>query len=287
MSSITKVFVIVNCMLSVLFLGFAATLLSQQWDYRQMYLDAKYVYQADKETWDTEKKNTEGQVAQLKKTLNERTTWLKEFQDKYNTEKLKNDQLSTWTTKLDQRLDGIERRLGEYNQRLEVKDKEYIALVQEKEEVQNQVETAQESAQMAFDELNTKVLEVDRVKGRLAETEKMLKRARRELWESKEIVRAVRDVGINIDAIVGQVPPLEGQIVEVSPVVPIVMLSIGENDKVKKGYQFTVYRGSNYIGQVVVEETYPDMSAARINKEMTKRAIKKGDKVTTKIGGSF
>lgn len=287
MSSIAKVFVIINCVLSVLFVGFAATLLSQQWDYRQMYLETKYIYLGEKADWEAEITDKDAQINHLRETLNQRTTLLKQKQDELSKEWERNKYLEEWKGGLETKLQGIEEKLGEFNQQLMAKDERIRELESQKEEIENKVKTAEETAQTALDQLNVVTLSLDDKKVQLAEMEGMLKRARRELWESKQIIRSLSDVGVNIGAITGKLPPLDGQVVAVSPKMPIVMLSIGENDNVQKGYQFTVYRGSRYIGQVVVEETYPDMSVARILKNMTKRAIKKGDSVTTKVGGGL
>lgn len=285
MSSIAKIFVIVNFVLSVLFLGFAATLLSQQWDYRQMYLETKHYYTTEKADWDAKEQQSKSQIENLKSLLNDRTTVLKKSQENISDLQAKNKELEQWKAMLTQKMGDIKINLEDINSTLKDKDQQIATLTKEKEDVAKKINAAQEKAQAAYDELNRKVLELDQYKGRLAETEKMMKRARRELWEAKQIVRSVQSVGINIPALLNKVPPLEGQVVAVSPKVPIVMISVGSDEKVQKGYQFTVYRGNAYVGQVVVEEVYPDMSAARIIKDMTKRAIQRGDKVTTKIGG--
>ena len=113
----------------------------------------------------------------------------------------------------------------------------------------------------------------------------MLQRNEKELWEAKQIIRAVKEAGVNIPSLFKPAKPLDGQIVKVSLKVPLVMVSLGSDDGVKKGYQFTVYRENRYIGRITIEEVYPDMSAGRILKEMTVKAVKQGDKVTTRIGG--
>lgn len=287
MSSIAKVFIILNFVLSVLFIGFAASLLSQQWDYRQMYLECKHYYSTEKENWESKEQQGEGQIKNLKELVNDRTRLAKQAQDKINDLEEKNKELQGWKDSLTQKMEDIKVDLKNINTTIKQNSDEMTRVTQEKETISKKVAGAEKDAKNASDELHRKVLELDTYKGRLAETEKMLKRSRRELWESKQIIRSVEGSGISIRNIISKAPDLEGQIVQVSAVVPIVMLSIGNDEKVQKGYQFTVYRGNRYIGQVVVEEVYPDMSAARIIKNMTKSAIKIGDKVTTKIGRSF
>ncbi len=65
--------------------------------------------------------------------------------------------------------------------------------------------------------------------------------------------------------------------------VNLVMLSVGKSDGVKKGYRFTVYRGDQYIGKVEVEALFDDMCSARILPDWTKHEIKEGDTANTRV----
>ncbi len=65
----------------------------------------------------------------------------------------------------------------------------------------------------------------------------------------------------------------------------MVMISVGSDDQVRKGYRFTVYRGERYVGKVEVEKVFSDMCSARILSDWTKEKIKEGDDVSTGIGG--
>lgn len=285
MSSIAKVFIIINFVLSVLFLGFAATLLSQQWDYRQVYLETKYQYAQEKQNWESSENEVQGYVENLRSLLNQRTSLLKETQAKIADYETQNNELRAWKDNVSQSLKAIDNRIDTLDTRIEEKDRRIAELTREKQDKASDLRRAEEEARTAKDEQETIQLELDRYRGRLAETEKMLQRSRRELWEAKQVIRSVQSVGVNIQAIMQKAPPLEGQIVAVSPKVPLVMLSIGSDEGVQQGYQFTVYRGSRYIGQVVVEEVYSDMCAARIVRDMTRHALQRGDRVTTRIGG--
>ena len=55
----------------------------------------------------------------------------------------------------------------------------------------------------------------------------------------------------------------DGRVLGVRPEIKLVMLSIGSQQGVKPGFQYTIKRGDQYITKVLVEKVYPDMSSAR------------------------
>ena len=59
-------------------------------------------------------------------------------------------------------------------------------------------------------------------------------------------------------------PPIEGVVEDVDSELRLVVLSVGKNDGVKPGYEFTVYRGDRFIAKVRVTKTYDNLSGARI-----------------------
>ena len=65
----------------------------------------------------------------------------------------------------------------------------------------------------------------------------------------------------------------------------LVMLSVGAEDGVKKGYRFTISRGERYIGKVEVEKVFDDMSSAKILADWTKGPIKENDDASTRVFG--
>ena len=54
----------------------------------------------------------------------------------------------------------------------------------------------------------------------------------------------------------------DGRVLGVKPEIQIAMLSIGSQQGVKPGFQYTIKRGDQYITRVQVEKVYPDMSVA-------------------------
>jgi len=78
-------------------------------------------------------------------------------------------------------------------------------------------------------------------------------------------------------------PAIHGQVVGVSDQFNLVMLNVGENDQVKPGYEFTIYRGKSFVGRVKVDRVFPDMCACIALSEYHKDTIKKGDDASTRV----
>jgi septal ring factor EnvC (AmiA/AmiB activator) len=74
--------------------------------------------------------------------------------------------------------------------------------------------------------------------------------------------------------------PLYGKVREVNPKAGLVVISVGEDDGVKAGMQFTVYRGSGYVGTVIVTNVDKELSVARVDKGVSKDEVKVGDNVS-------
>ena len=80
-----------------------------------------------------------------------------------------------------------------------------------------------------------------------------------------------------------RIPKIDGRVVGVSTKINLLVISVGEEEGVKVGFEFTIYRGNTYVGKMVVEKVYPHQAAGHWVQEKTKDKILPGDSVTTKI----
>ncbi|MHC4883536.1 MAG: hypothetical protein ACYTGH_00475 [Planctomycetota bacterium] len=74
---------------------------------------------------------------------------------------------------------------------------------------------------------------------------------------------------------------LTSKVLRVREELGLVILSVGESDKVRPGVELVVSRGSTYIGKVRVRSTQKNMCAAIINPDVTVKPIKVGDTAET------
>lgn len=283
----TKAFIIVNCILSILFFAVSIVLLAHQFDYRSLYLETKFEAAETQEELSNQKEEA---LHSAEKYEKERSIALEQLNVK--TQELKNeierrkDKESQLAYYMEQMKD-VQTNIKDINERLAEKDNRIADLEKEKDNLKLVKEEAIKDREDAKEEQQRLELALSDLQGEMAEKEKLLQKSEKELSEARMIIKSVQDNGVNIPSLFQRTKPMNGQVVAVSKEVNIVMLSVGEDEGVAKGDKFTVYRGSQFIGQVVVEEPYKDMSAARIIKDMTTKEIQKGDSVTTRIGGSL
>ena len=152
MSNIAKVFIVINFVLSILYLGFAATLLAQKWDYRQMYLVQEYRQQQETaalraKIQDAGKRSEsfERYLKQAKKTINEKLTENTNLNRNYEEVKRTNQSYSAALAK-------IQADIKDINEKLAKKETRISQLENEKEQLKEMAEEARKAKEEALDE---------------------------------------------------------------------------------------------------------------------------------------
>lgn len=285
MNKLAKIFIVVNFVLSTIFLVVSGIFLAQKWDYRQMYLDKAYQAQQEKENYEKQLNDAQKRVESFKDAANQARAFAKQTLDRKNELEKRNNELEVTNNNLTTSIKQIESKIENINGTLVNQYKKITDLEAENKNYKDLAEKAQKDKDEAEDTLQRNEARLNNLEGELREREQLLQNAEKELREAKLILRAVRDSGVNISTIGTGAKALDGQLMAVSDQAPIVIISLGSDHGVEKGSQFTVYRGSKFIGRIIVEEVYKEMSAARILREMTVDKMKNGDSVTTRIGG--
>jgi hypothetical protein len=93
-------------------------------------------------------------------------------------------------------------------------------------------------------------------------------------------VRAPRPLPVLSD-----VPAIDARVaaVRLNATPELVLLSVGSDDGVEKGFQFNIYRGVDFIGKVVVEKVLKDSSGCRVLYRCGDTQILAGDCAATKL----
>ncbi|MHC5035687.1 MAG: hypothetical protein ACYTHM_00090 [Planctomycetota bacterium] len=96
-------------------------------------------------------------------------------------------------------------------------------------------------------------------------------------WVLKQVAQKH---GIPIEELFGLLLlKIEGTVTDASNRVNLLVINVGEEDKVKVGYVFEVFRMNAIIGKIVVEKVYPQQAACRAILKLTKSRIRAGDRV--------
>jgi len=122
---------------------------------------------------------------------------------------------------------------------------------------------------------------LDKAQVDLARLRKENLHLKHELHQHRWIVQELVDRGVPVREMLfaaeARPPkPIHAKVTAVRPEVKLVMLSVGTDDGVKKGYRFTIYDGERYVGKVEVERPFSDMCSARILPDWTKEKIRGG-----------
>ena len=152
---------------------------------------------------------------------------------------------------------------------------------------QRALEIAKANMRNATNERMEAANEANNARQQLIASQKEKARLEKDLHHESWMIEKLIDQGVPVRDLVygpGTALPqvaIHGKVLAVRPQVNLVMVSVGKDDQVRKGYRFTVYRDEEYIGKVEVENVFNDMCSARILPDWTKKSIKEGDDVSS------
>jgi len=285
MSTVAKIFVVLNLVFALIYAGVAATLLQKQ------------------EHW---KYNFEKEVLAHGKTK-------KTLEDQLTTEREKNatlvKEVDSWRNKCDavetqletnkNDLINVEKKWEEMKGNLDSLVQKYEQLAAELSEVQKQKDELQQQLNQTLAEKDDAIHRMDQSIDDRQRLQQQLEDLKVDLGSLRQrhvdlakkkaelewIIVAIQDkLGIGImKGVLKNVPQINGNVVGVSNRVNLVVISVGEEDGVRVGFEFTIYRGSSYVGKLVVEKVFPRQAAARIILDKTKDRVQAGDKVSTHV----
>jgi hypothetical protein len=167
-------------------------------------------------------------------------------------------------------------------------------LTEENSKVKEQLQAAHDARIEAVDLQKVANTERFRMKTVLDETQRELRESRVALqdttdkYESLELVYVAIEKKLGkdgIDAILSGLvaPPIDALVEEVDADLKLVVLSVGKQDEVKEGFEFTVYREDKFVGKVRVHKVYENLAGARVLFTATGGDIRQGDRATTRI----
>lgn len=282
MSALAKVFVVFVFILSVAFFGASATLFKVRLDWKQAYLDLEAESNAQfkdlKERIETVAKLHDNDVQTISSLKTLQDGMSKEITSLTENIKEANKQILVARSQADNANSlnqGLKSTVDELRKDRENLETQLTAANQARE-------TAQEESAQAKKERDAMRVDLDAAQIALHEARTSTKEMSDKIDTLELVVEAYEKkygpMGAptpNIDALVKAVDAKEG----------LVVLSVGEDDQVKLGHEFTVFRGDNWIGKVKVIRVYPNLAGARI--EMTKdgEQVRIGDKASTRITG--
>ena len=287
MSALAKVFVVFVFLLSILFFGTSATL----------YLT--------REDWATNYENYRTVATEQIAKLDTRVNMLKGERDKLDDalRLVSEDELAKAETikKLNIELGGKNAQIANISaQRDEsiiaktATDNVNASLVSQNTTLTTQLREAHDKRDVAIDAQKVANAEKFRMKRDLDATTTELHEARVEhaslddKYNSLELAYGAVEKKLGkdgIEAILSGLvsPPIDALVEEVDANLSLVVLSVGSQDEVKEGAEFTIYREDKFVGKVRVNKVYENLAGARVLFTAEGADIKQGDRATTRI----
>ncbi len=290
MSALAKAFVVIVAVLSVVFLGVEATLYQHRTDWKESYDLLKDRYHSLAEISTKEIKTLQSEIKEKKAFINTKDVEVQklkdeldriasmhqqEVQDRLSLEDKYNRLQEIHKTIADQ-IAEKDRYIQQLNVRIDQQKIDLDVAIRDKETAEKQV------ARLTHIKNG---LEHD-----LEDSRKTLAKTSKTLRDKELMISMLRDKGVDIESLVIGAPPpaIEGVVVAVreiaeDPEHPLVLLSVGKNDKVEKGHQFSIHRGNDFVAKVIVEKVMPDMAGCRVQFFKDGMSISEGDKASTRL----
>ena len=287
MSALAKVFVVFIFLLSILFFGTSATLYLTREDWATNYESYRTAVTAEVAKLEVRVKAIKGERDTLDDALR-----LVSRDELAKAEQVK---------KLQVELDGKNAQIAQVSaQRDEsiiaktATDNVNASLVSQNTTLTTQLREAHDNRDTAIDAQKVANAEKFRMKRDLDATTTELHEARVEhsalddKYSSLELAYGAVEKKLGkdgIEAILSGLvsPPIDALVEEVDANLSLVVLSVGSQDEVKEGAEFTIYREDKFVGKVRVNKVYENLAGARVLFTAEGADIKQGDRATTRI----
>ncbi len=285
MSSIGKIFVVLNLVLAAAFVGWAANAVSTSGDWKKKHDDLVAVAGKTKMDLDEELKKVRADLGLSKQDLQNAVSArdeAKRAQDRLTTE---NKDLASRNTTLDASVTKIETTLGDIaaaREKAEADSKKAMTAQKDAETARRTAELAQQSAEEAKAAADGQLRDIQE---QVASLEK----------EKTKLVNETASLQTSLDSLVAmtgtplsevtKVDKIDGAVlgIDTSVAPGLVAINAGSNQNVKRGHTFEIFDGATYKGQVKIEFVHADMSSGLITRTVPGQTIRQGDGASTRL----
>ena len=287
MSALAKVFVVFVFLLSILFFGTSATLYLTREDWAKNYDEFKEEVTKNVAKLKARNETLKGERDDLEDAL--RLVSEDELQKAGTIQKLRTELKGK-----DAQIANISATRDEAINAKTATDNVNASLVSQNTTLTGQLDEAHDKRDDAIDAQKVANAEKFRMKRDLDATTQELHEARvehntlSEKFDSLELAYGAVEKKLGkdgIEAILSGLvsPPIDALVVEVDSNLNLVVLSVGSQDEVKEGVEFTIYREDKFVGKVRVNKVYENLAGGRVLFTAEGSDIRQGDRATTRI----
>ncbi|MCP3916763.1 MAG: hypothetical protein GY711_14500 [bacterium] len=285
MSPIGRIFIVLNLVLAVLFLGWSGTHLATAQNYKQQATDLQNKYDTDVAAKEDEISTLRSDKGKLESSLGNTRTEKDGLEDK-NTllttqlgeEKQNNSTLRSSVDSIDGKLAQYATAIDNLRSQNEQLTTERAAADEARHQAENAQQAAVEDASQAREELAEAQMQVAQLEKDVTSSTKEVSNLETKLSVLITQTGADPNLGLSMPVIDGAVLNVD---YDIEP--GLVAINKGSNDGVMRGFTFDIYRGGQYKGQVRVENVQSGMATCVITKTWEGRTISQGDSASTRI----
>jgi hypothetical protein len=288
MSLLGKIFVVINLILALVFLGVTSALHYSQNDWRLAAETNHQRYQKVVEAKNAEIAAHKGTIETLQRSNDsltaQNTTLRDNIKQREDTLTAKGEEFNKARSDLEA-LQSTNKSLIDANT---AKDSEIKDVRASLDRVTGEMNVALGNKETAESQVARLVQQKAALEKDLGEVRKSYSDTKQQLLDMNLAMEELQRQGIPVDTLLVNhrpLPPINGKVAGVkSDVQPaLVLITVGKDDKVEKGYPFTVYRGAEFIAKVIVEKVNADSAGCRVLFNAPGKTIKAGDDVATRV----
>ena len=282
MSMFAKIMVVVNFILAVAFLAAAGTLLGAAEDYKGKYEAYKSAATQEKVDLNNQITAAQNKMAEVQGRFNDADkaaksaeSQLKQLQDSNSQLQEANRQTRASLDKLAGAQTDLQSRLADLNKQLDAVrgDLSTSEAARKETDAKNKAQ-ADEIARLTQDK--------ETAEKSLAANEAAMKAINDQLDEKMTLLARYKTEKGSLTGAVAM-KDVKGVVQAVDNKVDIYVISVGSKDNVQVGYEFTIYRGSEYVSTIVIDKVFPNYSSGTTKPGTKKQDVRAGDEAATRL----
>jgi hypothetical protein len=262
MSLLSKLFVILVFVIALVKLGVDVTLFAHKVDWKDKFIkEVNYHYQTQ------QIKNAE--IAAREMEIENNKVFISVLNERIGTLDIENSNKANTINFLTRQLDfaqtlqiKTEADMQVFVRQLEVQLAQIQELTTKIEEHRGKLARALNEKTLAVAELQYARQAAEKMSQDLAELEGKHVEMARDKKHLEEKINHLNQLGVKTD--IAPKKPLEGKVTAVANEIGLVVISIGKDDGVMEGDEFTVYRGGDFVAKVQIDRADRRWSAGKV-----------------------
>jgi hypothetical protein len=277
MSTVAKVFVVLNLLLAVFFLGSAATILGNQDAYKARLETERTLHGATLAERAKQISDLQASERSLQGQVNEARSLMTAARAEADARKAANDQMAAENAKLAAAYEASAKALLVASNTIKEIRAQIDTLTTERTALIQRVQTAESQRNDAVVVQNKLELDLENLSAQYQDTLAKLNAAQ----EDNQRLRFNQETALRTGTPIadGAQPAQRAKVLAADNDANIVVISLGSEDGVRVGFKYTVSRGSRYVGQLVIDKVEAKLASGRLDRGLSTGPVNVGDDV--------